>query len=169
MSSCNAAIRIVLFIGLLITSSCAKTEINNPIEYILKTSDEAAIRQVMDHLSDHEVQVYFSQIERKNGNLQFSDYTFQVQDSLYFYPASTVKLPIAVLALEKLSEIENLDLHTNFYIEGDTIETTLAQEVIKVFAVSDNAASNRMFEFLGQDRINHGFQAGRCDGLKTVS
>ena len=154
MSSSNTAIGIVLFIGLLITPSCAKKEITNPIENILNTSDEAAIRQVMDHLSDHEVQIHFSQIERENGNVRFRDYIFQVEDSTYFYPASTVKLPIAVLALENVAGTDNFDHNTKFYVEGDTVETTIAEELIKVLAVSDNKANNRMFEFLGQDRIN---------------
>ena len=63
------------------------------------------------------------------------------------------------MALEKLSEVENFGLHTPFYVEGDSAETTINKEVIKVFAVSDNEANNRMFDFLGQDRINNRFSS----------
>ena len=154
MSRSNTAILIVAFIGLLISFSCKEMEIDNPIEHILDNSDEPAIRGVMDILSDYEIQIQFSQIDRTNGMVRFRDHIFQMQDSSYFYPASTVKLPIAVLALEKVGETANFEHNTKFYVEGDTVETTIAQEVIKVLAVSDNEANNRMFEFLGQDRIN---------------
>ena len=154
MSRSNTAILIVAFIGLLISFSCKEMEIGNPIEHILDNSNEPAIRGVMDKLSVYEIQIQFSQIDRTNGTVRFRDHTFQMQDSSYFYPASTVKLPIAVLALEKVGETANFKHDTKFYVEGDTVETTIAEEVIKVLAVSDNEANNRMFEFLGQDRIN---------------
>ena len=47
-----------------------------------------------------------------------------------------------------------MDRNTRFYIEGDTVETTIAKEIKKIFAVSNNQAFNRLFEFLGQDFIN---------------
>ncbi|MGI9547705.1 MAG: serine hydrolase [Flavobacteriaceae bacterium] len=140
-------------------ASCTTTEISKPIVHILETSEEKAIRAVMDQLNEYEVQVHFTQIKRTNGAVTFRDYTFQENDSVYFYPASTVKFPIALLALEKLSGHQKLNLNTRFYVEGDTLETTFADEVIKVFAVSDNAASNRLFEFLGQDAINEGLKS----------
>ena len=154
MGKSNAITGVLLIISSLILSSCEKIQVDNPIQYVLENSDESAIRSVMDNLASHEVQIYFSRIDRSDRNIQFQDFTFQEEDSVYFYPASTVKLPVAVLALEKISEMDNFNLETRFYVEGDTAETTMAQEVVKVFAVSDNDANNRMFDFLGQDRIN---------------
>lgn len=88
----------------------------------------------------------------------------------YFYPASTVKMPVAALALEWLNEqnIQGLDAHTPYTTgaarppqtaaPSDTTTAdglpTLAQYVRKVFLVSDNDAFNRMYELLGQDYIN---------------
>ncbi|MBT8264283.1 MAG: class A beta-lactamase-related serine hydrolase, partial [Muriicola sp.] len=89
-------------------------------------------------------------------SILFRDYDFQVDDSTYFYPASTVKFPIAVLALEKLNSSKDVTINTKFYIEGDTLETTIASEITKIFAVSDNDANNRLLEYLGQDAINQG-------------
>ncbi|WP_339709091.1 serine hydrolase [uncultured Kriegella sp.] len=108
----------------------------------------------MDSAGQHEIQIRYTQIDRINGKAIFTDYDFQVDDKNYFYPASTVKLPIAALALEKINEIGSLTKDTRFYIEGDSLETTFATEISKVFAVSDNAANNRLMEFLGQDDIN---------------
>lgn len=117
-------------------------------------SEDPKIKKVMDHLAAHEVQVLFTQIDRRNDSVFFSDYSFQINNNDYFYPASTIKFPVAVLTLEKLNETDSLNRDTRFFVEGDTMETTFASDITRVFAVSDNEANNRLFEFLGQDDIN---------------
>ena len=123
------------------------------------SSKDPRIKQVMDDPSPYEVQIRFTRISRDGDSLSFTDFDFQVDEDLYFYPASTVKFPIAVMAAEKLNRMASLDLHTRFYVEGDTLETTFGREIVKIFAVSDNAASNRLLEFLGQDAINEEFRS----------
>ena len=145
---------ISLLVLLLSCISCTENNWDNPITSVLENSKEPAIISVMDSLQKYKVQIHFTQIERSQGKIAFKDFTFQEDDSVYFYPASSVKLPIAVLAMEKSNLTKDFGPHTMFFVEGDTIETSIAEEVIKVFAVSDNAANNRMFEFLGQDYIN---------------
>ena len=108
----------------------------------------------MDSVAQYELQIKYTQINRDHDSITFTDYHYQVNDSNYFYPASTVKLLTAILSLEKLNELDSVDLYSRFYIEGDSLETTFANEISKIFAVSDNEANNRLFEFLGQDRIN---------------
>ncbi|QLG44174.1 serine hydrolase [Costertonia aggregata] len=125
----------------------------NPLQQVL-SSDNPKIKRVMDSIGQHEVQIIYTQIDRKEGRVHFTDFEFQVNSSQYFYPASTVKFPVALLALSKLNQMEHMDRNTRFYIEGDTVETTFAAEIQKIFAVSDNEAYNRLFEFLGQDYIN---------------
>ena len=147
--------RALLFISLMIFGSCSSEDEGNPLERLLSSSDEMAIKKVMADTDQYELQIHYTQIDRQGGRVHFTEHTFQEKDSNYFYPASTVKFPIAVLALEKLSGDPSMDLNTIFYVEGDTLETNFAKEVIKVFAVSDNAANNRFFEFLGQDGINN--------------
>ena len=121
---------------------------------IALASNNSKIRKVMDSLDQYELQARYTRIDRNRDSIIFTDFNFQVNDSNYFYPASTVKTLTAILALEKLNEMDSLDRYTRFYVEGDSIETTFANEIIKIFAVSDNEANNRLFEFLGQDRIN---------------
>ncbi len=125
----------------------------NPLEYVL-TSENLKIKRVIDSLDQYEVQIKFTQINRVNDSIIFEEYDFQVNDFNYFYPASTVKFPIAVLAMEKLNQIDSINKDTRFYVEGDTVETTFANDVSKIFAISDNLANNRLVEFLGQDAIN---------------
>ena len=108
----------------------------------------------MDSVENYQVQIRYTQIDRRNDSIIFTDYDFQVNDSTYFYPASTVKFPTALLALEKLNQIDSLTIDTKYYIEGDTIESTVAKDVSEIFAVSDNLANNRLVEFIGFKAIN---------------
>lgn len=143
-----------LVLGFLSTlTACTEKEKLNLLERAL-ASDNKNIRQVMDSVERYEVQIRYTQIDRRNDSVFFNDFDYQVNDKNYFYPASTVKFPIAVLALEKLNKVDTLNINTRFYVEGDTVETTFAKEISKIFAVSDNDANNRLVEFLGQDAIN---------------
>ncbi len=118
------------------------------------SSEDVRIKRVMDNLAQYKVQIQYTQIDRHGDSLTFTDYDFQVDTGTYFYPASTVKFPAAVVALEKLNEIDSIHRDTRFYIEGDSIETTFSEAILQIFAVSDNAANNRLIEFLGFDDLN---------------
>lgn len=117
------------------------------------------------------VQVIWSVIRRDRDNrAHFTDYYFHVDTNAYFYPASTVKLPVAALALQKLHElnIPGVDMNTTMITESDYIgqspvyndpsspdgRPTIANYVKKILLVSDNDAFNRLYEFLGQEYIN---------------
>jgi beta-lactamase class A len=134
--------------------SCAKNDPIPPLDKAL-ASQNPSIQKVMDNLDDYEVQIRYTQIDRRNDSIIFTDHDFQVDANSYFYPASTVKFPAAVAALEKLNEIDSLSMDTRFFVEGDSVQTTFAKAVSEIFAVSDNAANNRLLEFLGQDDLNH--------------
>ena len=143
--------KIYIALGLLFVFSCASVP---PIKKAM-ASDDAKISKVMNDLPSHEVQVFLSEIIRdKNGKVSFKEDQFHVDDNTYFYPASAVKLPIAILALEKMNEINQVDRNTAFHLENDSVTSTFSKDIIAVFAVSNNEASNRLFEFLGQDEIN---------------
>lgn len=120
----------------------------------------------MDSIGQYEVQIRYTHIKRENDSVFFKDYDFQVDNQRYFYPASTVKFPIATLALEKLNGLDSLTMNTLFYVEGDSVETTIAKEITKIFAVSDNEANNRLVEFLGQDEINQKLKEKGIEGVR---
>lgn len=141
--------------------SCTQTD---PILRALQT-DSAAIKRVTDNLAEHEVQILFSEVTRSNtGEVRFNTSEFQVEKYNYFYPASTVKFPVALLALEKLSEDSSLDRGTPFKVEGDSETTSVANEIKELFVVSDNEAYNRLFEFLGKDEINRRLSQKKIEG-----
>jgi hypothetical protein len=120
----------------------------------------------MENPSKFEVQILFTQIEKDaNGKAIFTDYSYQLDNKNYFYPASSVKLPVAVLALELLDKTEGISPLTPYNITGDSIRHSVADDVKQIFAVSDNEAYNRLYELLGRDYINASL---REKGLQPV-
>ncbi len=128
-----------------------------------------AILKKKDELN---VQVIYTQIDRgKKGKINFTDHVFNLNPDKYFYPASTVKLPVAILALQKLNELKiaGLDWNTTMITESDGNSQTqvnndpstaagpptIAHYIKKILLVSDNDAFNRLYEFLGQEYINN--------------
>src|SRR4030095_3053900 len=126
---------------------------------------------ILNNQDEYGIQIIYTQIDRKkNGRPVFADHFFNVSDR-YFYPASTVKFPISLLALQKLNElkINGLDRTTSMITEaaysGQTAvyndplsadgRTTVEQYIKKIFLVSDNDAFNRLYEFLGQEYVNN--------------
>lgn len=121
--------------------------------------------------ADLKIQIIYTQIDRQANNQPvFKPYYFNVDPAEYFYPASTVKLPVALLALQKLHELRlpGLDRNSSMITEtgwsGQTPvyndpttpdgRPTVAQYVKKILLVSDNDAFNRLYEFLGQEYVN---------------
>jgi len=143
---------LVIIIFLLL--SC-NSEVITPLDNALK-SQHPAIKKVMGNPERHEIQILYSQIdENEKGETVFSDYNFQLNNQNYFYPASTVKLPTAILALEFTDNTTFLSPEVEYIIEGDTILHNFNDDIRQIFAVSDNQAYNRLYEFLGRDHINN--------------
>jgi hypothetical protein len=136
---------------LLLLYNCSKDQ--NPIQIAL-SSKSSAIQNVMSNLEAHEIQIKLTTISRIDDSIALTDFEFQVDDGSYFYPASTVKFPVSVLLLEKLSLDQKYTIDTQFYVEGDSTTTTYREEIRDIFAVSSNDTYNRLFEYLGKDNIN---------------
>ncbi|WP_223275891.1 serine hydrolase [Algoriphagus aquimarinus] len=133
--------------------------------------DFPALQKVLDNVDKYQVQIIYTRIERnEHGNALFTDFTVNLDDTRYFYPASTVKLPVALLALEWLEEqnIEGLTAETTMLIDSvrpsqipavvdfsakDSLPS-IAHYIKKILLVSDNDAYNRLYELLGQEYIN---------------
>ena len=75
------------------------------IEKLMRSRPEH-FRKVMDHARKLEVQIIYTRIDRDTQNRpQFTTYTYRADSNRYFYPASTVKFPMVLLALEKMKEL----------------------------------------------------------------
>ena len=138
---------LIFFTTFFLIFSCKSTK--TPIDFAIKSS-KPSIFSVKKNLKNHEIQIKLTVID-EGGNI---NYKFNVDNEDYFYPASTVKLPIALLAIEKVNESKYITLDTPFRVENESKKYTLRDEILKMFVVSDNKSFNRIFEFLGQDYIN---------------
>lgn len=124
----------------------------------------------------YRVQIIYTQIIRDNKNIpHFKEHHYRLNPIEYFYPASTVKMPLAILALEKINnlKINGLTKYTMMTYDSvtgrqETIfnnpysidgKQTIAQAIKEIFLVSDNNAANRLFEFIGQEQIHSGLAA----------
>lgn len=131
---------------------------SSPIERALATN-VPAIQRVVQNLAQHRLQILFTEIRREsNGAVLFDDHAFQADDNEYFYPASTIKFPVAMLALEKLEELGGFSRDSLYSVGDDPTERSFTDELTALFVVSDDAAYNRLFEFLGKDEINFRLQ-----------
>jgi len=142
-----------LLIAVLFFISC-DPGLEDPLRAALE-SNNPAIRAITQNADDHQVQIIYTRIERtENDSVVFHDYSYNVDENNYFYPASTVKLPAAVLALEYLQTVEGVTTKTEYTIARDSLTHTVADDIRQIFAVSDNEAYNRLYELLGRDYMN---------------
>ena len=81
--------------------------IKTPIDFAIK-SPKPSISIVKKNLKDHKIQIKLTVIDEEEN----INYDFNVDNENYFYPASTVKLPIALLAIEKVNESKYITLDT---------------------------------------------------------
>lgn len=126
---------------------------------------------ILQNRKDLNVQVIYTQVNRgSNGIPNLKSHYFNVNPARYFYPASTVKLPIVLLALQKMNELKEkgIDRNTTMLTEtsfsGQTAvyndptssdgKPSIGHYIKKILLVSDNDAYNRLYEFLGQEYIN---------------
>jgi len=123
------------------------------------------LNEVINSTNSHETQIIYTQINRNNDNKpSFQSFTFNVNDSIYFNPASFVKLPTALLALEKLERLSkyNINLSTKVIFDSgykcqrksENELISIGQLVKNVLILSDDKAYNRLYEFVGQEELN---------------
>jgi hypothetical protein len=144
-------------------SSSKKNILNECLAY-----DNPKIKNVMSNPEAFELQIIYTQILRdKNNKVSFKDFTYHLNSDNYFYPASTVKFPIAILALEKLNTIDNTSIDTQYLIEGKPEKLRFSEEITKVFAVSSNEACNNLLEFIGFDYLNDSMKAKGLSPFKV--
>jgi hypothetical protein len=151
----------------------------------LLESHRELFNHVLNHPTHNEVQILYTQIDRDENNVpHFKSYSYRLNANHYFYPASTVKLPTAIFALEKLNEL---------HIKGLTIKSTMMTDsafsgqtkvirdtssknglpsvenyIKKILLVSDNDAYNRLYEFVGREEINQKLKKYGLTGTRIV-
>ncbi len=150
--------------------SCSST--TNPIELIIKKR-EPQLKPVYKNKENHNLQILYTKVVRDSlGMPSFIEYDYKIDSNQYFYPASTMKLPIVALTLQKINELRNTGINITveskiLLLSADqiTTETTFKDLISKVFLVSDNSASNILINFLGYNYFN---KQMREKGLNTI-
>lgn len=153
-------------------ASCSQPiEENQHLVENLMRADPDKFQYYIDHQDSLEIQVIYTQINRDKNNVpSFKSFYFNVDSTKYFYPASTVKLPLVLLALEKLKTLNVTGLDKNTPMLSDSVYSgqqtahrdstsenglpSIAQYAKKILLVSDNDGYNRLYEFMGQKEIN---------------
>jgi hypothetical protein len=134
-------------------------------ELMQQKADE--FKTILSNPRKYEIQIIYTQINHKeNGQAELIQHQYQLNPKQYFYPASLVKLPISVLALEKCnilnipsnaSMISLASHHCQKEVNVDSssinYKPSIANYVKKMMLVSDNDAYSRAFEFMGADAI----------------
>ena len=141
----------------------------NFIESMMHKSGQ--FEEVLNHADQYRLQIIYTQIDRdKNNKATFKTFKYRVDPTNYFYPASSIKLPMAALAIEKVNDqlIRGFTPFSDMYIDsayaGQTRVTadtssfngsaSIGHYIKKIFLVSDNDAFNRLYEFVGQREAN---------------
>ncbi len=146
------------------------TASGSPLDSLLKAHPDK-FATVLAHEKKHRLQIIYTQINRDAKNVpHFTTYEYRVNPHEYFYPASTVKFPITLLALEKIDRlgIKNVTKYTpmftdsarppqhTHYRESNTRNgfPSVADYAKQILLVSDNEAYNRLYEFVGRKTIH---------------
>ena len=137
----------------------------NPIKSSFRKND--FLKEIIKEKEDYEIQIFLTKIDQYNSHVDFKEYKYQLDDNKYFYPASTIKLPIVVLALKKINELRSkgseitLKSKITLNYKDDYSElvirdsiTSFQNLIADVFLVSDNSASNILIDFIGYNYFN---------------
>jgi hypothetical protein len=178
---------IILFI---VSCACgvnvtAQPKTDSLLRNILLKSNSPIIERMMANPDTFRLQIIYTRIDRDSRNVpSFKNYYFNFDNNLYFNPASTVKMPLAFLALEKFNRMgkKGVDKYTAMQFDSSfagqvemfhdsTSENYLpniAHFIKKAFLVSDNDAYNRMYQFIGQGEINQWLQEKGYRNTKII-
>lgn len=140
------------------------------LEKLLKTHSDK-FSNILKHPQKNQVQILYTQIDRDKNNVpHFKTYSYNLDDHRYFFPASTVKLPTLIFALEKINKLKipglskesamitGADFDKQTVVENDSSSEnglpSIKHYIKKILVVSDNDAYNRLYEFVGRAEIN---------------
>lgn len=159
----------------------------NPLEVILYTQYDKF--QPYLEKKEYAIQIIYSQIERDTNNIPtLKTFKYKVESNNYFYPASTVKLPLILLSFEKVNEINSLkkDVNINEFTRMGTLPSSFCSEAVtanipndpsppclakyveQILLVSDNPAAARLYDFLGQKYIHKKLAEKGYDSIRIV-
>jgi hypothetical protein len=138
---------------------------------IFSGNQDSIFKKVIAAPDSFRLQVIYTEINRdKNNTPHFTHHYFNYDTEMYFNPASLVKLPLALLSLEKLNTMSKPGgkKYTTILFDSsrpwqrplyrDTTSPdglpSIAHLVKRALLISENDPYNRMYQFVGQQEIN---------------
>src|SRR5215203_938519 len=104
-----------------ITPAGAQPKTDTLLKKILERSGPELISRVLEHVNTYRLQIIYTQINRTRKNQPlFKNYFYNYDPSMYYNPASTVKMPLAFLALEKLNKMRIKGVNKYTFIQFDS-------------------------------------------------
>ncbi|TCJ13111.1 hypothetical protein EPD60_13660 [Flaviaesturariibacter flavus] len=164
-------LRLAALLLLLSAAASAQPRTDRFLDSLIRSSRDETVRKVAGDPLACRVQVIYTRIDRDARNRpHFTNYYWNYDPALYFNPASMVKLPLAFLSLEKLRGLAPQGLTRDTRMVFDSSypgqrallsdstaangEASLGQFIRRAFLVSENDPYNRMYQWVGQQRIN---------------
>lgn len=155
------------------------------LQDLISTHASPLLQSVLNRPDSFHYQLIYTKIDRdKHNKPHFTNYYLHVNRNDYFNPASTVKLPTALCALEKLHQLHKKGVNkyttmltdsafagqTTVYKDSSAANglPSVAQYVKKIFLTSDNDAYNRLYEFVGQQTLNESLWKKGYTGVRIV-
>ncbi|WP_443939054.1 serine hydrolase [Pedobacter sp. MW01-1-1] len=143
-------------------------------------------QSVLNHPDKNQIQILYTQVNRDRKNHpSFKTFSYNLNPTHYFYPASTVKLAAVIIALEKVNRLKSTGITVNSTMITDSAfraQTkvtqdvsaknglpSVAQYVKKILLTSDNDAFNRLYEFIGRAEINEKLKLHRLNNSRILN
>jgi len=176
---------LTIVIFLFNASLLAQPRTDSFLTRILSINQNEIFQQVLHDPQTYRLQIIYTQINRdKHNKPSFKNYYFNYDPDLYFNPASTVKMPLAFLSLEKLNRMHSggvtkytamqfdstYEKQVKLYSDSTSENhlPSIAHFIKKALLVSDNDAYNRMYQFLGQQTINRSLHEKGYSGVRIT-
>jgi Beta-lactamase enzyme family len=168
----------LIFLLLLGTTVVGQPKTDSFLLRLLEGSKDPLFSAVISHPDTYRLQVIYTQINRDSRNIpSFKHYYFHYDPKTYFNPASMVKLPLAILSLEKINSLRRHGVTKNSTILFDSSQPwqhplcndttaasglpSIAHFIKRALLISENDPYNRMYQFLGQGYINRALHQNR--------
>ena len=122
---------------------------DNLLQQIFTRNQDGLFKSVINNPDIYRCQVIYTQINRdRNNTPAFTNYYYNYDSLRYFNPASTVKMPLAFLSLEKLHQLKQhgVDMFTPMQFDsGYSRQTVQRQYRRKGFAFHRPVHSQSFF------------------------
>ena len=178
-------ITLTIFLMALLYTQQAQAQTDSLLAKLLYSNTHSVMQQVVQQPQAYRLQVIYTQINRNAKNEPtFTNYYFNHDPQLYFNPASMVKLPLAILSLEKLATLQSkgIDKHTTIQFDSSQPwqhpmhkdstapgeKPTIAHFIKRALLISENDPYNRMYQFVGQQQAARRLQSMGYKGTRIT-